>query len=68
MADGNQVRSVRDRPRVEADQRRALKKYPYVSLYTRFERGGIYRFRSIDQGFRPIYTAAIRRRTRLAAP
>ncbi len=54
MADGNQVRSVRrERPRLEAAQRPALKKNPYVNPYTRFERGGIYRFRSIDPVFRP---------------
>ena len=54
MADGNQVRSVRrERPRLEAARRPALKKNPYVSPYKRFERDGIYRFRSIDPGFRP---------------
>ena len=54
MADGNPVRSVKqERPRHSACPRTGLKKNPYVRPYTRFERGGIYRFRSIDPDFRP---------------
>ena len=54
MADGNLVRTAgRERRPHSTRPRSALNKNPYVNPYTRFQREGIYRFRSVDPLFRP---------------
>ena len=53
MPDGNQVRSAGpERPAHSTRPRSTLNKR-HASPYARFERGGIYRFRSADPMFRP---------------
>jgi len=54
MADGNHFRSAGlERSRQPARLRSVLNKNPYGNPYTRFQRGGIYRFRAADPSFRP---------------
>lgn len=53
MGTGSVARSVshEHRGNVESVQS-ALKKDPVLRPYTRFERGGVYRFRSVNDPFR----------------
>jgi hypothetical protein len=54
MPDGNQVRSAGLARRTPSSRPRStLSKSRYMSPYTRFQRGGIYRFRSAEPLFRP---------------
>jgi hypothetical protein len=53
MADGSQVRSAGFERHPESARPRTPNKNPISNPYTRFQRGGIYRFRAADPWFRP---------------
>jgi hypothetical protein len=53
MADGNQVRNAGFERRPHSTRPRSTLNKRYAGPYTRFQRGGLYRFRSDDTLFRP---------------